>query len=82
MALTQETFLGASIRGFNATMGWNNQASTCTVDLVEDPTNGDSFAPPAVGTAVNFDYQGWHFGGLGQEWPQWPWQAADWAAPA
>ena len=68
MALTQETFLGASIRGFNATMGWNNQASTCTVDLVEDPTNGDSFAPPAVGTAVNFDYQGWHFGGLLQSY--------------
>ena len=64
MALTQETFLGASIRGFNASMGWGNQTSTCTVDLVEDPANGDDFDPPVVGTAVNFDYDQWHFGGL------------------
>lgn len=70
MALTQQTFLGASIRGFNATMGWNNQASTCTVDLVEDPVNGDDFDPPAVGTAVMFEYDQWRFGGLLQSYTQ------------
>jgi len=70
MALTQQTFLGASIRGFNASMGWGSQASTCTVELVEDPVNGDNFDPPRVGTAVNFDYDGWHFGGLLQSYSQ------------
>jgi hypothetical protein len=68
MTLTQQTFLGASIRGFNASIGWNNQASTCTVDLVEDPTNGDNFNPPSIGTAVVFDYEGWQFGGLLQSY--------------
>ena len=68
MALTQETFLGASIRNFNASLGWGTQASTLEVGLVEDTTNGDVFDPPVVGSPVYFEYQNWHFGGLLQSY--------------
>lgn len=70
MPLTQETFLGASIRSFSGTAGWGTQPSTLEVGLVEDPTNGDSFNPPEVGNAIYFDYQGWTFGGLLQSYTQ------------
>jgi hypothetical protein len=70
MALTQETFLGASIRNFRSTLGWGEQTSTLEVGVVEDPSNGDNFDPPAVGSAVIFNYQGWQFGGLLQSWTQ------------
>lgn len=68
MTLTQQTFLGASIRSFNGSIGWNNQSSSLTVNLVEDDTNGDSFDPPKVGSAVYFDYDNWQFGGLLQNY--------------
>ena len=62
MSLTQETFLGASIRNFSATVGWVEQPSTLTVGLVEDPSNGDSFNPNnlEVGHPAYFDYQNWY----------------------
>ena len=68
MTFEQTTFLGASICNYNASVGWGNQVSTLSVELVEDPANGDSFDPPVVGSPVYFDYDGWKFGGLLQSY--------------
>ena len=70
MPLTQQTFLGASIRNFNGSLGWNNQSSNLHVGLVEDPANGDSFSPPSIGTAVTFEYSGWSYTGLLQSYQE------------
>lgn len=64
MAFTQETFLGASISNFTASIGWTTEPSTLNVRLVEDAANGDVFSPPVVGNPVSFNYQGWIFNGL------------------
>lgn len=68
MSFTQETFLGASIRHFNCSVGWNTQSSVFNVGLVEDDKNGDNFNPPAVGTPCHFQYQDWVFGGILQNY--------------
>jgi hypothetical protein len=68
MNFTQQTFLGASIRGFSSTVGWGSQASVLDVDLVEDPDNGDLFNPPTIGSPVYFKYDDWEFGGILQEY--------------
>ena len=68
MSFTQQTFLGASIRKFSATIGWGSQTSTLTVGLVEDPANSDSFNPPIMGSAVVFSYDDWQFGGILQSY--------------
>src|SRR5689334_19617409 len=65
---TQQRFLGASIRSFNAQLGWSNQTSQLSVALVEDTLYGDVFAPRNVGDPVSFNYQGWIFNGLLQSW--------------
>lgn len=62
------TFLGASIINFNSSIGWGTQSSQLTVNLVEDASNGDVFAPPAVGQPVYFAYEGFSFGGILQSW--------------
>lgn len=64
----QSTFLGASIRQFNASIGWTTNPSTLNVSLVEDPANGDAFQPGSVGNPVSFNYQGWKFNGLLQSY--------------
>ena len=64
MAFTQQTFYNASIRGFNANLGWGNQSSSLSVDLVNDPSNLDDFDPPIVGSPSYFTYDGWTFGGV------------------
>lgn len=69
MAFTQQTFLGASIRSFNGTIGWGGTPSKVTVQLVEDPKNGDSFTP-VIGTPVLFSYSGWTFGGIVKSFTQ------------
>jgi len=33
-------FLGSSVKSFTVTAGWNEQASTMTVELVDDPCIG------------------------------------------
>jgi len=68
MPLTQQTFFGASIRGFNGSLGWGNQASTLTVGLVEDDKNDDNFNPLPIGSPVTFEYSDWYFGGLLQNY--------------
>lgn len=64
MPLTQQTFFGSSIRNFYCTLGWGNQVSTLNVNLVDDLTNGDSFAPADTGTPVYFEYDSFNFGGI------------------
>ena len=68
MAFTQTTFLGSSIRSFNATLGWSNQASQLNVSLADDNVNGDSFSPRNPGDPVSFTYAGWNFNGLFQSY--------------
>jgi hypothetical protein len=36
----QTLFLGCSVKSFSCTIGWNEQATTLTVELVEDPCAG------------------------------------------
>jgi len=69
MPITQKTLFGSSIRSVNAQLGWNlGQQSSVTVQLVDDATNGDSFAPPSVGTAVYFDFYDFKFYGILQKY--------------
>lgn len=69
MAFTQQTFLGASIRSFNGTIGWGSTPSRLTVQLVEDPKNGDSFSI-SIGAPVIFSYSGWTFAGIIKSYSQ------------
>jgi len=64
MDFTQTTFLGASIRSFNASLGWQNQVSQLSVSLVEDSKNSDNFTDPVEGTPVIFTYDAWTFEGI------------------
>ncbi len=74
MAFFQNTFLGASVQGFNSSIGWNaGTPSQLSVQLVEDPVNGDVFTPGRVGTPspgqpVHFQFEGFRFSGLLQQW--------------
>lgn len=70
MAFTQQSFLNASIRSFNASLGWSNQPSQLSVSLAEDNINGDLFAPKNPGDPVSFNYSGWNFNGLFQSYKQ------------
>ncbi len=63
MAFTQQTFLGASIRSFNGTIGWGSSPSKVTIRLVEDATNGDVFSA-IIGAPVIFTYDNWSFAGI------------------
>jgi hypothetical protein len=70
----QVYFLGATVRTWNANVGWG-QASQLQISLVEDPLTGDAFGPyrlgiPAVGQPVYFQHGGFSFGGLLQRWDQ------------
>ena len=63
MAFTQQTFLGASIRGWTSSIGYGG-GSSITIQLVEDATNGDIFSPVDPGVPVYFQYGNFTFGGL------------------
>lgn len=65
---SQIRFLGASITGVEATVGWNEQSSSVTVNLVEDVDNGDKFAPTVVGAPVSLIIEGFRFDGIIQYW--------------
>lgn len=64
----QVSFCGASVMSFTSSVGWNEQSSTVTVMLVEDPDKGDKFTKPPCGTPQVFDFEGFHFEGLVQRW--------------
>jgi hypothetical protein len=65
---TQTTFYGASIINFSCNLGWGQQSSTLTADLVVDPQNGDSFVEPLVGEPAYFEYEHFTFGGIVKNW--------------
>jgi hypothetical protein len=65
---TQIRFLGASITGVDASVGWNEQSSTVTVRLVEDTQNGDRFRPGIVGSPVSLMIEAFRFDGIIQYW--------------
>lgn len=75
--LTQESFLGCSIRSFNFNMGWGNAASVLNVGLVEDDAlfqrmglleDGQQkhYVDPIglIGQLTRFNYSGWIFDGI------------------
>lgn len=61
-------FLGASVVGYSATLGWGGQPSQLSVTLVEDLINGDLYSPPEVGSPVWFQFEEQSFGGILQNW--------------
>ncbi len=64
MAFDRKTFLGASIKNAQCSIGWNGNSSQLSVSLVEDPTNGDAFNPPEVGQPAYFEIGNLFFYGL------------------
>lgn len=67
MAITQQRFLGATIRSIKSSMGLGSQGSQLSLNLIVDPDNGDSFNPPIVGSPVYFSYGSLSFNGLLQK---------------
>jgi hypothetical protein len=68
-------FLGCSVAGFNSNIGWGEQGSTCTINLVEDRLYGDSFVfnnspDPGIGLPYTFTFGSFRFRGLLQSWRQ------------
>lgn len=71
MSYTRATFMGASVRSFGSSIGWNlGQPSTLSVQLVVDPQNGDSFSAPILGTPAYFSFYQFKFAGIVQRWRQ------------
>ncbi len=64
----QTTFLGASISSFSSNVGWNEESTSVTVILVEDPNNDNKFSPPTNGKTVSFVFDGFRFDGILQSW--------------
>lgn len=62
--MEQTQFLGASIRNFTCSLGWNSQVTELRVGLVNDPSNGDAFLPPNIGSPVYFAFGNLSIGGL------------------
>jgi hypothetical protein len=70
-AITGGSFLGARVRGFQTSMGWNmGSPSQLTVQLVNDLQFGLVFTPPPEGTPVFFTFYGLTFNGLFQKWEE------------
>jgi hypothetical protein len=57
-------FLGASVMTFSQQANWQEGASTCTIQLVEDLSNGDSFTSGTVGAPYSFNWGSGRFDGL------------------
>jgi hypothetical protein len=68
MTLVQARFFNSSVTSFNTNIGWGNQTSQLTVNLVDDVSAGDAFSPPGIGTPCYFSYQGFNFGGILQSY--------------
>lgn len=73
-AFDQVKFLGATVIGFTTSVGWNEQQTTVTVNLVEDKRSGDDFILKhensnnyqgrLIGRPVSFIFSGFRFDGL------------------
>lgn len=61
-------FFGATVITVNSQMSWGGDSSACSLSLVEDTVNGDAFKPPPLGTACNFKFGAFEFGGIFQRW--------------
>lgn len=59
---------GCYVQSVSASVGWGGTSSTCSLKLVEDPKNGYTWNPPAVGAACYFSYKGFYFGGVFVRW--------------
>lgn len=69
MMFSRHKFLGASLRSFSSSIGWNGgSSSSLQAQLVEDPADGDSFSPVSVGTPAYFSFGAFRFDGLLQKW--------------
>lgn len=72
MAITPLKFLGATVIDYTTNVGWNGQESTLSVNLVEDPVDGDIFHLSNylthVGHPVFFAHGGLLFGGIIRNW--------------
>jgi hypothetical protein len=64
--LSTQKFLGASVIGYNSSVGWNGTVSTVTISLVEDTLGGDAFQVPLTGSPQYFNFYGFKFGGIVQ----------------
>lgn len=62
--ITQQQFLGASIRGFDINLGWGTEPSVLQVRLVEDDTLDEHFEYTLPGFPVRFQYNDWIFDGI------------------
>ena len=56
-------FLDCSVIDFNVSIAWSNQATTLTVNLVEDPSIGQSFSGN-MGALEQFQIGSWSFWGI------------------
>lgn len=71
---TQTKFLGATVRSFTTSAGWNDQSSHLTISLVEDPAVEDdfllktdsaaNFQGQMIGTARSFQMGDFRFDGI------------------
>lgn len=76
MSINQTQFLGASVQSFNTSLGFGSETSLLSVNLIEDispsssqyHTAPDAFTYPLAGTPVQFNFNGWNFGGLIQNY--------------
>ncbi len=60
----QTRFLGSTVTSFTASIGWSETPSQLVVNLVDDPSIGDSFAPIFVGRPVTFVFGNFTFTGI------------------
>lgn len=73
MIFNQQQYMGASIRSFNASLGWGGSTSNLDVNLVADTTRyapdnfflGETFRPQEVGTPTFFEFSGFNDDELG-----------------
>lgn len=70
MPVIRSTFFGLTVRDIQARAGWNQQGSELGVQLVADPTNGDSPSPATIGGPCSFTVGGFTFAGLLRRWSE------------
>ena len=68
--ISEISFLGAKVFGFNASVGWGGNRSECSISLVEDPEADTLFSVPVVGSPQFFKVYNtageviWNFNGI------------------
>jgi hypothetical protein len=71
-AVTPLKFLGATVIDYTTNVGWNGQESTMSVNLVEDPVDGDIFHLSnylmPIGHPTLFNHGNLLFGGIVRNW--------------